>query len=116
MMMIGWRAVDRQLGLAWRVKQIVDLLPERDKGRGGRQGATLIGQRGPAGPPGDGASIQINQISPASTWVLTHTLGRRPAVDVYLTSGERIMTDVFATDTQVTVIFATPQTGYVMLS
>lgn len=57
----------------------------------------------------------INVSSPAGTWTLTHTLGRLPSVDVYLPSGEKILTDVTTSDTQVVVTFSQPTAGYVVL-
>lgn len=57
----------------------------------------------------------INVSSPAGTWTLSHTLGRLPSVDVYLQSGEKILTDVITSNTQVVITFSQPTTGYVVL-
>jgi hypothetical protein len=66
---------------------------------------------------GGGGSIpvRIDQIAPAGTWILTHALGRMPLADVYLSSGEQMEADVNVTLTQVTVTFAAPQSGFVII-
>ena len=79
----------------------------------------IPGIQGPQGPPGSGGgagSTVITQSTPAATWILSHTIGRVPAVSVYLASGEQVDTDVVASASTVTVTFATPQTGFVILS
>ncbi len=57
--------------------------------------------------------IQVN--SPSATWILSHTLGRNPIVDVYLTNGEKILADVVTTNNQIIVIHSQPTTGFVVL-
>lgn len=76
-----------------------------------------IATEGPQGPRGvAGADAQPLRIdaSLASTWILSHGLGRVPSVQVFLSGGEAVLTDVIATDTQITVTFPTPQQGFVL--
>jgi len=91
----------------------------------------------PAGPPTGGAGGALSGSYPnpgfnpaalraatsvvvdfaaAATWSTTHSLGRRPAVSVFLPTGEEVDTDVVATDTTVTLTFATPTAGTLVLS
>ena len=81
-------------------------------------GNTLIevaGTQGPQGPPGTGASVH-NQVSPASTWTFSHSLGRLPAVSVYDSSGNLLLADVEATSSTISVTFASPTSGSVVFS
>jgi hypothetical protein len=74
---------------------------------------------GPAGTPGGGTpSFQIAVSTPSASWLLAVPggIGRPPQVQVFLTSGEQILTDVYATAATVNVVFAAPATGYVILS
>ena len=76
--------------------------------------AAIIGPPGPQGPVGAAAAPLHINASLASTWTLPHTLARVPTVQVYLTSGEQVLTDVQATTTQITVTFPSPQAGFVL--
>lgn len=73
---------------------------------------TAIGPRGRAGDGGSGA--QRYDVSLAGTWIINHDLGRIPIVHVYIGSGELVIADVTASDTQITVVFGSPQQGFVM--
>lgn len=81
--------------------------------------AAIIGPPGVQGPPGPagpaGTPLRIDAPL-AATWILPHALGRIPAVHVVLSSGESVIADISATSTTVTVVFAAPQTGFVLIS
>jgi hypothetical protein len=80
--------------------------------------AAILGNPGEPGPPGDpgtiGAPLRIDA-SLASTWILTHSLGRIPAVQLFLATGEQVLTDTVVDNNTLTVIFATPQSGFVII-
>ena len=59
-------------------------------------------------PVSAGAEYAFN--SPLATWTIPHTLGRKPSVSVFV-GGEEVLADVTASNTQVTITFATPQVG-----
>ena len=64
--------------------------------------------------PGAGSAPLRLDASLAATWTLPHTLGRVPTVQVYLASGEQVLTDLTATATTITVVFPSPQQGFVL--
>lgn len=75
------------------------------------------GPQGPQGPPGVGGYFElINQSSPAATWILAHGKGKLPIVQVFLNSGEMVITDVLITTTQINVTFPTATSGFVIVS
>jgi len=79
------------------------------------------GIQGPAGPSGGGtggtsSSIEFIQASAAASWSFAHNLGRRPLAQVFLTSGELVISDVSVTTTHVYVTFAVAQSGFVVLT
>lgn len=51
----------------------------------------------------------------AATWSISHGLNRVPAVQVFLSSGEQVLSDVVSTLTQVVVTHNQPQQGFVVL-
>jgi hypothetical protein len=59
---------------------------------------------------------QHTQVAPAATWIIAHALGRRPAVSIYLSTGEAVETDVIATDTTVNITFPSPFSGWAILN
>jgi hypothetical protein len=65
-----------------------------------------------AGPQGFETTISV----PAATWVIPHTLGRRPDVAVYDSAGMLMIADVQSSLLFTTVTFAVPTTGSVVLS
>lgn len=74
------------------------------------------GATGPVGPVGPtGAPLRLDA-SLAATWILSHPLGRIPAAQVMLAGGESVIADLSATPAAVTVVFATPQQGFVLIS
>ena len=76
--------------------------------------AAIVGPPGPPGAGGAGSSPVRIDASLAATWVLANPLGRIPLVHVFLASGERVLSDVAATASQITVSFPTPQQGFVL--
>ena len=80
----------------------------------------LVGPTGPTGATGPtgpaGGSTRINQSTAASTWILSHSLGRIPVVSVYLSTDEYVITDYTVTINTITVTFPSPQSGYVLIS
>lgn len=82
----------------------------------GRVGLAVPGPQGPPGPAGVGGAIVHTQASPLATWTIPHTLGRRPAVAVYLDSGEEVEADVTVSNVSVTVTFASPVSGVALLT
>lgn len=115
---VTWRAAPSRLGLVFRKTASVDPLDPLGRGDGAlpREPAIFVSRPGPAGPPGSGATVRIDQSAPAGTWILPHGFGRRPSVDVYLMNGEKVIADVTTGASTVTVVFATPQSGYALLS
>ena len=118
-MTLGWRVPSRPLTMRWRgpsgMAQALahePLLPiAAIVGPPGASGA--VGATGPTGATG--APLRLNA-SLAATWILPHPLGRVPAVQVMLASGESVIADLSATAAAVTVIFTTPQQGFVLIS
>jgi hypothetical protein len=53
--------------------------------------------------------------TPSATWVYMHGLGRQPVVQVMI-NGEVVAADVTVSSTTVTVTFALPQTGVLLLT
>ena len=81
--------------------------------------AVDVGVSGPQGPPGASASgggSQYEQVTSLATWTISHTLGRRPTVTVYIGSGELVITDLTASTTSVTITFASPTAGFAVLT
>ena len=111
---IRWRVAPRQIPLLWRgplgMLEALGRDPELAL-------AAIIGPPGPIGPQGPagaGSAPLRLDATLAATWVLSHPLGRVPTVQVYLGSGESVLTDLTATTTQITVTFPSPQAGFVL--
>ena len=105
---VRWRAPERPVVTRWRGPAgMLEALTRNPQ----MPVAAIIGPTGPAGP--SAAPVRINA-SLASTWILANPLGRVPTVQVFLASGEGVLTDVQATATQITVTFPTPQQGFVL--
>lgn len=51
------------------------------------------------------------QSSPSASWVVAHGLNHRPQVQVFDASGNQVFSDVTVDLTNISVAFATPQTG-----
>ena len=56
----------------------------------------------------------------AATWILPHSFGRVPMVQVFLgaagSGGEEVIADVAATSATITVTHASPQSGFVLIN
>lgn len=110
---LRWRAMPRLLPTRWRgplgMAQAIardPLLPI----------AAVVGPPGARGPEGPvGAPLRLDAPL-AGTWVLPHPLGRVPVAQVLLASGENVIADLVATPSAVTVVFAAPQEGFVLVS
>lgn len=85
----------------------------------------LVGSTGPPGPPGPPGSggvsslaFEYAQLAPLATWTIPVPVGfaRRPAVAVYLSSGEHIIADTVASASSVSIAFATPTAGSAVLT
>lgn len=72
---------------------------------------TVGGPPGAQGPAGDGGITYV-QASPAATWTITNTLGRKPAsVSIWL-ADELVDTTIETPDlSTIVVTFAAPQSG-----
>ena len=113
---LRWRVSPRSIATRWRgplaMAQAVarnPLLPI----------AAIVGPPGATGAIGavgsTGAPLRLNA-SLSATWILPHPLGRVPATQVMLANGESVIADLSATSAAVTVIFATAQQGFVLIS
>ena len=106
---LRWRAPERRIVLRWRGPAGMTQQQER------RPLAPVAAIVGPPGPPGpDTAPLRLDAPLTA-TWTLPHPLGRVPTVQVFLASGEAVLTDVAADAAQVTVTFPSPQQGFVLV-
>lgn len=108
---LRWRALERQIEVRWRGPEGVAEALTRNPALAI---AAIIGPTGPQGPVGPLSQPVRIDASLASTWVLSHPLGRLPTVHVYLATTEPVLTDVSITTTQITVIFPSPQEGFVL--
>lgn len=72
---------------------------------------------GPPGPPGlpGGQGVVYEQTVPLATWTISHPLGRRPAVAVYV-GDEQVEPDLLVTTTQVVVVWPQPTAGTAVLT
>lgn len=63
---------------------------------------------------GSAAQVPVRIDAPAAaTWILPHSLGRIPIVQVHLASGEVVIADVAADSVHITVTLAAPAAGFV---
>lgn len=63
-------------------------------------------------------SFQYDQDTPLATWTIgvPSAMGRRPGVSIFDSNDALILSDVVASETQVTVTFPEPIAGHVILS
>ena len=116
---LRWRVPPRPLTTRWRGPLGMAQALARDPvlpiaaivGPPGTSGS--VGPVGPTGPMG--APIRLDAPL-AATWILPHPLGRVPAAQVVLANGESVIADLSATPAAVTVVFATAQQGFVLVS
>ena len=111
---LRWRIPERRIPLRWRGPLGMLAALERDSAW---PVAAVVGPPGPPGPQGaagaGSAPLRLDA-SLAATWILPHPLGRVPTVQVYLSTGEAVLTDVSATTSQITVTFPSPHQGFVL--
>ncbi len=107
-LVLRWRVPDRRIITRWRGPSGLAEHVVRDPE------APLAAIIGPPGPPGSGSGAVRLNASLAATWVLSHSLGRIPGVQIYLSTGEPVITDISATATQITVTFPSPQQGFAL--
>lgn len=114
-LVLGWRVPDRAIVTRWQGPDGLAEALERDPALAI---AAIVGPPGPQGPQGPqgpaGMPLRIDA-SLAATWILPHSLGHEPMVQVFLGSGEQVIADVSATASTVTVTHASPQEGYVLV-
>ena len=113
---LRWRVPPRALATRWRGPLGMAHALARDPVL---PIAAIVGPPGPKGPvgPAGPAGTPIRLDAPlAATWILPHPLGRVPAAQVVLASGESVIADLSATPAAVTVVFATAQAGFVLVS
>ena len=113
---LRWRVPPRPLATRWRGPLGMAQALARDPVLPIAAIVGPPGLQGPAGPTGPtGAPLRLDA-SLAATWILPHPLGRVPAAQVVLASGESVIADLSATSAAVTVVFAAPQAGFVLVS
>ena len=97
----------------------IELGPEPIKLRRGSPGSAdndvlvlpFTGPQGPTGPAGGDPYIHT-QSSPSASWIIIHNLGRIAHTVVLNSSNEELLADiVHSSINQLTVTFASPQTG-----
>jgi len=74
---------------------------------------------GVAALPVSGGSVGYmhTQSTPSAQWHITFPdLGRLPSVQIYLTTGEMLLTDIVSTSTSVTVTFPSATAGYAVIT
>ena len=113
---LRWRVAPRAIATRWRGPLGMAQALTRDPVL---PVAAIVGPPGPQGPPGpigpQGAPLRLDAPL-AATWILPHPLGRVPAAQVVLASGESVIADLSATPAAVTVVFAAPHQGFVLVS
>ncbi|MBA9071847.1 hypothetical protein FHR71_005640 [Methylobacterium sp. RAS18] len=87
--------------------------------------ATITAEQGPAGPAGrngdtgaagrDTATV-VSQSAPSASWIIAHSYGRAVGVQVFDASGAEVLADVVSDPLRVSVTFASPTSGFVILS
>lgn len=105
---LQWRAPERRIALRWRGP--AGMIPALER----NPALPIAAVIGPPGPPGaDAVPLRI-EASLAATWTLPHSLGRVPTVQVFLSTGEAVLTDIAASETSITVTFPSPRQGFVL--
>jgi hypothetical protein len=70
----------------------------------------------PVGSSGGSIGFEHPQEAPAATWQISHSFGRNPAITVIDSNNQVVLADVeYTSATQVTVTFAAPTSGKVIL-
>jgi hypothetical protein len=66
---------------------------------------------------GGSTGYMHTQSTASAQWHITFPdMGRLPSVQIYLTSGEAILTDILSTSTSVTVTFPSATAGYAVIT
>lgn len=66
---------------------------------------------------GGSSGLMHTQTTPSAQWVIPiASLGRLPSVQIYLTTGESILTDLVVTTTLVTITFPSATAGYAVIT
>lgn len=73
-----------------------------------------IGPQGPPGPPGSG--FVVEQPTLAGSWVIPNPIGRVPSVAAYDENGQQVFPDVYASLSTITLVFAHPTKGAVVIT
>lgn len=80
-------------------------------------GSVVVSSIGVQGAPGaSNAVVRYDQIAPAATWIVNHTKGYVPIVQIYLATGERVESDIVGTTTIITVTFPSATAGFLLYS
>ena len=58
------------------------------------------------------SGFALTQTTPAATWIFPNTSGKMCDVDVFV-GGSKVMVDVDVTETNISVSFGSPQSGYI---
>lgn len=111
MIALEWMVPARRIALAWRAWG--EPSREHEPDTISKQPGVLVGPPGPTGPPGSGASARFDQ-GPAATWIVTHNFGRVPLIQAFLSDGEQVIADISSTNNVATIVFAAPQSGFVL--
>jgi hypothetical protein len=75
-----------------------------------------VAEAGTQGASGTGGGIEHIQSTPSANWIIAHPLGRRPGVNIYLSSGEAVEADVSASLSSVSITFPSPVSGSAVLT
>jgi len=83
-----------------------------------------VGISGPAGPTGPAGTVDVDDVSyyhtqgaASNSWVIVHSLGFRPNVQVFTSAHQQVEGDaVHDSVNQVTVGFSSSFSGYAILS
>lgn len=77
----------------------------------------LEGPKGDTGPPGMAVTYTHNQISPASTWTITHDTGKYPAVAIVDSGGNVVIGEIqYMSENQLKVTFTAAFAGKAYLN
>lgn len=63
---------------------------------------------------GAGSFGRYDQVTPSSSWVIAHTLGRTPLVQVFDAAGNQVIVDVQSGSSSILVTFSTPMAGFAL--
>jgi hypothetical protein len=108
---LRWNIPQRRILSRWRGPQgMTDALARHPE----LPIAAIVGPPGPPGPGGAGSAPVRIDAPLAATWTLANPLSRIPTVQVFLASGEPVLTDVAVTNAVITVTFPTPQQGFIL--